>query len=148
MKLENTIVIIADLGELKAFEVQENEGIVGNDIKISHSLEMINNENFIEGRRKMSELMSDNMGRMIHDTLEEHNAIEEIENRTLKDIAQNIEVIVNQIKPKQVLLAFPKEHNHQLFNMLDKNVQSLIAKNLPLDLVKTDKNKILSHFID
>jgi hypothetical protein len=148
MKLENTIVIVADLGELKAYEVHKNEGIVGNEIKISHSLEMINDENFIEGRKKISELMSDNTGRMIHDTLDEHNAIEEQENRTLKDIAQNIEAIVTQIKPKQVLLAFPKEHNHQLMNILNKSVQLLIVKNLPLDLVKTDKNKILSHFID
>jgi hypothetical protein len=148
MKLENTIVIVADLGELKAFKVQENEGMVGNEIKASHSLELINDENFIEGREKMSELVTDSSGRMIHDTLEEHNAIEEQENRTLKEIVQNIEMIVNQMKPKQILLAFPKEHNHQLFNMLDTNVQSLIAKNLPHDLVKTDKNKILSHFID
>jgi hypothetical protein len=148
MKLENTIVIVADLGELKAFEIKKNEGIIDNEVKISHSLEIINDENFIEGRKKMSELMSDNLGRMIHDTLEEHNAIEEQENRTLKDIAQNIEAIVTQIKPKQIFLAFPKEHNHQLFDLLNKSVQAIIVKNLPLDLVKSEKNKILEHFVN
>jgi hypothetical protein len=148
MKLENTIVIVADLGELKAFEIKKNEGIIDNEVKISHSLEIINDENFIEGRKKMSELMSDNLGRMIHDTLDEHNAIEEQENRTLKDIAQNIEAIVTQIKPKQIFLAFPKEHNHQLFDLLNKSVQAIIVKNLPLDLVKSEKNKILEHFVN
>lgn len=148
MKLENTIVIVADLGELKAFEVQKNEGVVGNQIKISHSLELINDENIIEGRKKMHELMSDATGRMVLGTLEEHNAIEERENRTLKDIAQNIERIAAETKPKQILLAFPKEHNHQLTKILSKSVQSLITKNIPSDLVKTDKNKILSHFMD
>lgn len=148
MKLENTIVIVADLGELKAFEIKKNEGIINNEVKISHSLEIINDENFIEGRKKMSELMSDNTGRMGHDTLEEHNAIEEKENRTLREIAQNIEVIIEQVKPKQIFLAFPKEHNHQLFDLLNKSVQAIIVKNLPLDLVKSEKNRILEHFVN
>jgi len=147
MKLENTIVIVADLGELKAYKIHENDGSISGEFKNSFRLEMIVDENFIEGRKKMSEVMSDNMGRMIHDTLEEHNAMAEKDNRVLKDIAHTIEEIAVDQEPSRIFLAFPKEHNHELFDKLRDDVKDLIEKNLPSDLVKTDKSKLLSHFI-
>lgn len=146
MKLENTLVIVADLGELKAYNVKQHEGIVGNDIKISHSLELINDENFIEGRKQISETYSDNSGQFGHDTLEEHDLKIEIEKRTLKEIAEDIENIVKKIKPKQLFLAFPKEHNRELTNELGSQTKAVLTKNIASALVKTDKQKILFHF--
>ncbi|MGW8168982.1 MAG: VLRF1 family aeRF1-type release factor [Sulfurovaceae bacterium] len=147
MKLENTIIIVADLGELKAYKIHENDGSLSGEFENSYRLEMIVDENFIEGRKKMSELMSDNTGRMIHDTLEEHNAMAEKDNRVLKDIAQTIEEIVADQEPRQIFLAFPKEHNNELIEKLRYDVKDLIEKNIPSDLVKTDNSKLLSHFI-
>ncbi len=146
MKLENTLVIVADFGELKAYNVKQHEGVVGNDIKISHSLELINDENFIEGRKQISEMLSDNSGQFGHDTLEEHNLKLEIKKRTLKEIAEDIENIVKKIKPKQLFLAFPKEHNRELTNELGSQTKAVLTKNIASNLVKTDKQKILSHF--
>ncbi|MBD3807262.1 MAG: host attachment protein [Epsilonproteobacteria bacterium] len=146
MKLENTLVIVADLGELKAYSVKQHEGIVGNEVKISHSLELINDENFIEGRKQISESMSDNSGQFGHDTLEENDLKLEIEKRTLREIAEDIENIVKKIKPKQLFLAFPKEHNRELTNELGSQTKAVLTKNIASDLVKTDKQKILSHF--
>lgn len=146
MKLENTLVIVADLGELKAFNIKQHEGIVGDKIKISYSLELINNENFIEGRKQVSEIMSDNSGRFGHDTLEEHDLKIEIENRTILEIAQDIESIVKSIQPKQLFLAFPKEHNRELTDKLGDQAKAILKKNIALNLVKTDKQKLLSHF--
>ncbi len=147
MKLENTIIIVADLGELKAYKIHENDGSLSGEFENSYRLEMIVDENFIEGRKKMSELMSDSTGRMIHDTLEEHNAIIEKDNRVLKDIAKTIEGIAEDQEPNHIFLAFPKEHNNELIEKLRYDVKDLIEKNLPHDLVKTDKSKLLSHFI-
>lgn len=146
MKLKNTLVIVADLGELKAFNIKQHEGINGNEIKISYSLELINDENFIEGRKKLSETLSDNSGRFGHDTLEEHDLKIEIENRTIKEIAQDVENIVKSIKPKELFLAFPKEHNRELTNELGEHTKAILTKNIASDLVKTDKDKILSFF--
>lgn len=147
MKLENTIIIVADLGELKAYKIHENDGSLSGEFENSYGLEMIVDENFIEGRKKMSELMSDSTGRMIHDTLEEHNAMAEKDNRVLKDIAKTIEEIVVDQEPSQIFLAFPKEHNNELIEKLRYDVKDLIEKNIHSDLVKTDKSKLLSHFI-
>jgi len=146
MALENTIVIVADLGELKAFKVEKHEGMVNNQIKISHSLNLINNEGFISGRKKRGEVMSDSDGNFGSGTLEEHNAKTETENRTVKDIAQDIDMIVKEMQPEQVFLAFPKEHNHELTAKLSQETKAVLTKNVAADLVKTDKVKLLSHF--
>jgi hypothetical protein len=147
MKLENTIIIVADLGELKAYKIHENDGSLSGEFENSYRLEMIVDENFIEGRKKMSEIMSDNTGRMIHDVLEEHNALLEKDKKVLKDIVHTIEDIVTDYEPNEIFLAFPKEHNHELFEKLRDDVKDLVVKNIPSDLVKTDKSKLLSHFI-
>lgn len=146
MKLENTLIIVANLGELKAFNVERHEAIVGNEMKISHSLEVINNENFIEGKKKLSEILSDSSGRFVNDTLEDHDLKIEIENRIMREIAQDIENIIKNIRPKQLFLAFPKEHNHELINELGDETKAVLVKNITSDLVKTDKEKILSFF--
>ncbi len=147
MKLENTIVIVADLGELKAYKIHENDGSLSGEFENSYRLEMIVDENFIEGRKKIGETVSDSTGRMIHDTLDEHNAMAEKDNRVLKDIAQTIEEIVKDEEPNHIFLAFPKEHNNELIEKLRYDIKELIEKNIPSDLVKTDKSKLLSHFI-
>ncbi|MDD5406626.1 MAG: host attachment protein [Sulfurovaceae bacterium] len=142
MKLENTIIIVADLGELKAYKVHENDGSISGEFKNSFRLEMIADENFIEGRKKMSDLVSDSSGRL------KHYALEEKDKRVLKDIVHAIEEIVADKKPKQIFLAFPEEYNHHLMKKLEDNIKDLITKNLIHDLVKTDKSELLSHFID
>lgn len=146
MTLENTIIIVADLGELKAFKVEEHEGTVRNEMKISHSLELINNEAFINGRKKLGQVVSDSSGNFKGGTLEDHNAKTDRENRTIKDIAHDIDMIVKEIQPKQVFLAFPKEHNHELTDKLSQETKAVLVKNVASDLVKTNKEKLLSHF--
>lgn len=146
MALENTIVIVADLGELKAFKVEKNEGVVNNEMKISYSLNLINDENFINGRKKPGELLSDGSGNFDQGTLENHHAKTERENRTIKDIAQDIDMIVQEMQPEQLFLAFPKEHNHELTDKLGQKTKAVLTKNITSDLVKTNKEKLLSHF--
>lgn len=146
MTLENTIIIVADLGELKAYKVEEHKGTVRNQMKISQSLELINDENFISGRKKLGEVMSDSGGNFVGDTLEGENIQTERENRTIKDIAQDIDMIVKEMQPQQVFLAFPKAHNHELTDKLSQETKAVLVKNVAADLVKTNKEKLLSHF--
>ena len=147
MTLENTIVIVADLGELKAFNVETHEGIVENEMKISHSLKLINDENFISGRKKLGEVLSDSSGNFKNETFEDHNIKTERENRTIKDIAQEIEIIVKEMQPNKLFLAFPKEHNNELTAKLGQETKAVLTKNITSDLVKTNKDKLLDHFI-
>lgn len=146
MKLENAVVIVADLGELKAFRVIGHEGIVENEEVISHSLELIADENFISGRKKLGETLSDSSGNFNKGTLEDHNLKTEKEDSTIKEIAENIEKIVIEVKPEQLFLAFPKEHNHELKEKLGHQSKIVLEKIIVADLVKTNKEEILSHF--
>ena len=146
MKLENTLIIVADLGELKAFNVKRHEAIVGKELMISYSLEVVNDENFIKGKKKLSEILSDSSGQFVNGTLEDHDLKIEIENRIMREIAEDIENIIKNIKPKQLFLAFPKEHNHELTNELRDETKAVLVKNITSNLVKTDKEKILSFF--
>ncbi len=146
MKLDNTLIIVADLGELKVFRVKKHEGIVGNELKISHSLEIVNDLDYIATHKKISELVSDKAGNFKGGNLEDNKLEDQIEKRTIKDIASDIDSIVKNEKPKRLFLAFAKESNNQLIESLNPDTRDLIAKNIKLNLIKEDKNKILSYF--
>ncbi len=147
MKLDNTVIIVADLGELKAYKTVKHEDIYNNELKINYSLELIDAEDFIEGRKKLHELKSDANGRRNHGTIEELNVEETIEKRTLKEVAQDINTIVQQTNPKSLFLAFPKESNKELIENLSQETKAVLKKNLERDLVKADKEKILAYFL-
>ncbi len=146
MKLENTMVIVADLGELKIYSVKKSEGMVGNEMKTSHSLEVINNIGYIDAHKKMGEVMSDSAGNFAGSAGEEHNRENERKRRSLKDVADDIDAIVENEKPKQLFLAFPGDSLSKLLDGLSQNTKSVLTKTASSNLVKTDKNKILSHF--
>lgn len=146
MELENTLLIVADLGELKAFSVEKHEGAVGNEMKKSYSLKLITDENFLRGRIKLGDDVSDSAGRFQKGILEKHHLKDEREKRTIKEIAEDIEVIVKEANPKQLFLAFPKEHNNELTHELGQESKAILTKNITSDLVKTDANKLLSYF--
>ncbi len=146
MKLEGTIIIIADLGELKVFKVIKHEGIVGNELKTSYSLELISDLDYIATHKKISELVSDKAGNFKGGNIEDNKLEDQIEKRTVKDIAADIESVVNDQQPKQLFIAFPKESNRQLLDALSPQTKDMIVKNVKLNLIKEDKNKILSFF--
>lgn len=146
MNYEDTMVIVADLGELKAFNVKRSEGMVGNELKVSHSLEMLNDISYIDAHKKVQDIVSDSAGRLGHSIGENHNLETERKRRSLKDVANDINLIVKNEKPKQLLLAFPKELNAQLMDTLAPETKKVLAKNVASDLIKTPTSEILSHF--
>lgn len=146
MKLDNTVIIVANLGELKAYKTVKHEDIYDNELKINYSLELIDAEDFIEGRKQLHELKSDANGRRGHSTIEEHSVEGTIEKRTVGEVAQDIDAIVQQTKPKSLFLAFPKENNAELLEKLSLETKNVLKKNAALDLVKTDKNKLFEYF--
>jgi hypothetical protein len=71
------------------------DGIVENKVLISYSLELINGENFIEEKKHLREILSDDSKRFIYDTLEEHNY--ELINRLVKQTKAILKKIYLQI---------------------------------------------------
>jgi hypothetical protein len=148
MKLDNTVIIVADLGELKAYKTVKHEDIYNNELKINYSLELIDAEDFIEGRKKLHELKSDANGRRNHGSIEELSVEETLEKRTLNDVLNDIDKIVKQTQPKALFLAFPKENNAELTEKLTPETKAVLKKNLTLDLIKVKKDELLSYFVD
>ena len=147
MELDNTIVIVADMGELKIYEVKKHERDFDNEQKTVYSLEIFNDANFIEGTKQLHELKSDANGRINHGSTEEDTVKEEIERRTLSEVAQSIDMLVKETHPKSLFLAFPKKHHSQLTEKLSQQTKAILKKNLALDLVKTEKDKLLEYFL-
>ncbi len=146
MKLDGTMVIVGDLGELKMFDVKKSEAIIGDSIKKSYSLEVINDILYIDAHKKISEVVSDSAGNFCGSIVQEHELENERKKRTLKDIAKDIEKAVKLKKPKRVFLAFAKESLSKLLDELDQSTKDLLSKTISVNLIKTDKNKILSYF--
>ncbi len=146
MKLDNTMVIVANLGELKEYHVQKHEAIVGNDLKISYALGLHHAMDYIDAHKKVEEVVSDSAGRFGNSIGEEHNLENERKRRSVEDVANDINAIIAKEKPKQLFLAFPQELNAQLMELLSSDTKAILKKNITSDLVKTNKEKLLSYF--
>lgn len=157
MEYEGAIVIVADLGELKAFNVKKKEGVVENEMKVSYSLETLNDINYIDAHQRVQDNVSDSAGRLGSSVSpnagksgssigENHNLKTERRRRSIKDVANDINMIVKNEKPRQLLLAFPQESNAQLIDALTQETKNVLVKNIASDLINTRTTEILSHF--
>ncbi len=148
MKLDDTLIIIADLGELKVYKPVKHEAIVngGHDLKISWSLELLTDLDYIAAHKKISEIVSDKAGNFKGVNVEDNKIEDTLEKRSIADVAADIARIAEHEHPGQIFLAFPKEHHPQLMEALSPEVKAKITRDLAANLVKEDKNKILDHF--
>ncbi len=148
MKLDDTLIIIADLGELKVYKPVKHEAIVngGHDLKISWSLELLTDLDYIASHKKISDIVSDKAGNFKGGNVEDNKLEDTLEKRSISDVAEDITRIAEHENPKQIFLAFPKEHHPQLMGALPQEVKAKITRDLAANLVKEEKNRILDHF--
>lgn len=158
MKFYGHIIIVGDMGELKAYRVTSVTGIDSHEsMQVSHTqhrgtpkeamvLETVSYIDYLAAHGKMSEHVSDKTGRFGNATGEPHNTGLEKENSILKQISDDIASIINKENPAQWNLAFPKANNHKLYDKLDPKIKKTLNKNLASDLTKIDKSNLLSHF--
>ena len=157
--LENgTIIVVADLGELKAYRVVVTKGVDPHEtMQVSHvnpmntakqkaHLEQIGDRDYIGAHHRVHEEMSDKPGRFDVSTGEPHNMLAEKDRRALEALAGDINALIAQEQPAAWCLAFPKETNGQLKAMLDAAALGCLTENLAKDLTKTPKEALLSHF--
>ncbi len=156
---EGAMVIVADLGELKVFNVKKNEGVVNKEMKVSYSLEMLHYINYIDPHLSVRNVVRDSAGRFgssrdraglvgssVGSYAENLNLKTERKKRSVEDVATDINTIVENEKPKQIWLAFPKESNVQLLDQLTQETKNVLVKNVTSDLINTNTAEILSYF--
>jgi hypothetical protein len=144
----NKIVVIADLGHLKAYKLSKtDQGTV--------KLDMIESIDFSEAKGKFSDKYSDqsgNFGGAIGKNAaatgfgEAHGIATEKEKRLVKSIAQSINRIIRADNCAGWYMAAVKTINNQVVAFLDNEVKTRLEKNISADLTKTPKSELIARF--
>jgi len=158
-KFDNTLLVVGNLGELKAYKINYELSINPKDnAKTSHKhhkgelvenlkFTLINDEAFIEAHKKISQIVTDKQGHYegVFGGVsgDGHNLEIEIVNRLLKLIATEINNLVKKIEPKEWFLVFPQAYNKDIINLLDSDVKAKLKANIEENLVKTKPIEIV-----
>jgi protein required for attachment to host cells len=147
--MKNRLVVVADLGCLKAYEV-EYDGL-----STKPRLKLIKELNTEKALGRISNRLTDEAGRFpggnershpeIRAFGERHNIKLELERRAIKRLAQSINGLVKG-RDEPVYFAATREINRQILHALAPEARVKIKKNVPEDLTKINGVKLLSHF--
>lgn len=152
------LIIVADLGQLKAYRVDTVTGTDPHEtMQVSHAnrtgtektatnLELFRDIDYVGAHTRTSESMSDKSGRFGSDSGEAHNSSLEKERQGLRQIASDIGSIVTEAGAQTWHLAFPKAHNNTLVEMLTPDIRNKMVQCLAADLTKVDKSELIGHF--
>ena len=151
MNNNQNLIIVADLGQLKAYTVsvvrRKDTAETGEPVrKASESLTLVTDIDYINAHLKAGEQVSDKDGNFVGSNGEPHDRLKENDKRILKNICNDIEKIVTSESHQAWCLAFPKAKNRQLNEMLSQQVKKTLRKSISSDLTKIAKDKLLSHF--
>ena len=149
--MKNTLVVVADLGCLKAFRLENNH------LNRSPRLEPLEHFNSAEAHDKLVDRVTDLSGRFPRGTRmanapgamadgERHNIELEQRKRLVRQLAQRVNSLARGKDVESCFLAASLEINHQLVAELDPEVRAKITKIVPADLTKLDHAQILRHF--
>jgi hypothetical protein len=160
-KFDNTLLIVGNLGELKAYKINYELNINPKDsAKTSHKhhkgelvenlkFTLIDDEAFIEAHKKISEIVTDKQGHYegVFGGVngDGHNLEIEIVNRLLKLIADEINRLVKSNNVAGWFLVFPKAYNKELLSMLENDVKDKLKANIQENLVKTKPIEIVEN---
>jgi len=161
-KVVESLIVVGDLGELKAYRVEEEIVINPKDsAQVSHKHNkgtlldalrprLLTAVDFVEAHRRISEEVTDKEGNYKGPfgsaSGEPHNLKLEIEQRLIREIAETIMRIVRQEDPKIWHLAFPEEHKKALLDRIDPDVSTKLGIFVGEDLVKLKPEKLLERF--
>jgi len=158
-KFDNTLLIVGNLGELKAYKIKYELDITRqDDAHTSHKhhkgkivehlkFDLVDDEAFIEAHKKISDIVTDKQGHFegVFGGVsgDGHNLEIEIVNRLLKLIANEINRLVKTTNPQKWFLAFPKAYNKDILLMLDDDVKAKLEANLEENLVKLKPQEVI-----
>ncbi|NPA27717.1 MAG: host attachment protein [Epsilonproteobacteria bacterium] len=162
-KLDNTLLVVGNLGELKIYKIKYELTINPKDnAKTSHKhhkgtlveglrFELVNDEAFVEAHKKISDIVTDKQGHFEGPfggvSGDGHNLEIEIVNRLLKLIANEINRVVSSSGSSKWFLAFPQAYNKELLMLLNDDIKKNLEKNIAENLVKLPPEKIIQKYI-
>jgi hypothetical protein len=149
--MRNKWVVLADLGSLKAYKVDESA------LNSHPRLELLESYDNPEVHHKLSETLTDQAGQFgrgarvtgaSHEiaTGERHNIELEQRRRWIRQLAERCNQVLRRSDLDVCWLAAGREINHQLMAELSHDARAKIQKNISANLTKTEKAEILNHF--
>jgi hypothetical protein len=146
------LVIIAGLGEIKAYRAnprtpEAEAGLKPNEIK----LDLIRAIDVVESHKRLQDLITDTTGTTYKPGFldratsgEKHTLKQEIINEAIKDVAEDIDMVIEEEGGNKVFLSLPKIYAKDILQNL-KN-KDKIFRVVEKDLLKTDKNSLPEEF--
>ena len=149
--MNSTLIIVADLGLLRAF--RQTKATKGRQ----PHLKLIAELTPTEALEKRSDQVSDQAGRFPRgggaggasgDLSAGENLHQEgeQEHRLIQRLAETINALLADREVKDCLLSVSAPIHHQLFDALEPKTRDKIRQVLASDLVKTDPTELLGHF--
>lgn len=148
--MADKLIVLADLGRMKAYRVTRDE------MSTTPRIEMINEFENVDAHGKMVDKVSDKAGRFPAangngeggmSIGENHNLKTEMDRRLVKQLAASIDGLVKRTDPPVWFFAAGKEINQRIVDELSPEVCSRMKKNVFADLTKIAKSDLLSHFV-
>ncbi|HWX18660.1 MAG TPA: host attachment protein [Candidatus Binatia bacterium] len=149
--MNNTLLVVADLGGFKAFKLENN-----NHLNRTPRLEFLEQFTNTEAHGRLVDKVSDLSGRFPRGTGmkaggamsdgERHNIELESRKRLVRQLAHRLNALARNPEVERCFLAASREINSQLLEELDPSVRAKIQKNVTSDLTKLERTDILRHF--
>jgi hypothetical protein len=147
--MKNKIVVVTDLGTLKAYKVDKH------DFGRSPRLELLQDLQIADAHEKLTDKVTDLAGRFGKGggpgtgagAGERHNIELEHRKRLVRRLTDQLNTLIRHEDVETCYFAASKEINHQILDGLDPHVRMKIEKNIPLDLTKLNKVDLLGRFV-
>jgi len=148
--MKNTLVVVVDLGCLKAFKLE-------NGVGRTPRLELVEQFDNPDAHDRLGERVTDLSGRFTRGAAkpangngmsdgERHNIELEQRKRLVRELARRLNSLAGNKEIECCFLAASREINHQLVEELEPQVRAKIEKNLSVDLTKFECADILGRF--
>ena len=145
--MKKQLLIVTDLGSFKAYAVDNSR------LHSTARLELIEHFNPEQPHRKMGDKLSDLAGRYraqvgkgSTSNGERHNIKLEERKRLIRQLAKRLSVLMNDGDVDSCYLAASKGVDQQILGALSPAAHAKIKRNVPVDLMKTSKVKLLEYF--
>ena len=145
--MKKQLLIVTVLGSFKAYTVDNSR------LHSTPRLKMIEHFHPEQPRLKMTDKSSDlagshraQAGRGSASIGERHNIKLEERKRLIRQLAKRLNALMGDGEVDSCYLAASKEIDRQILGALAPGAQAKIKRNLPVDLMKTSKEKLLGYF--
>lgn len=150
--MKERMLVVADLGRLKAYRLQEGrqfshprlELVEDSETGITHHL----SEELTDQAGRFRRSLAHNEGQSALSDGEQHNIDLERRRRAVKTLAQRINELLDREHTEEFYLAADKRINQQLLEEIPAANRAKLQKNVPANLSKLSTEELVKHFCE